>query len=407
MTFEWLDRNRFRQDPRDPDFFQNPYRLYRRLHERGGAVYWEDYALWCLVDFESVDACLRDRRFARVPPSGQLTQAYPSHLADFANAELYSLLASKPPAHTRLRRFVNRAFVSRKVEEMTGDIERLAHTCIDNFIDDGHAELLSQYVTPIPVIVIARLLGVPEQETDDLLRWSHAMVKVYTKTQTVAEEHDANRAAREFMRRIQELIVAKRVRPDNDLLSHLVQLQDSDDGPTDHEICSIAILLLNAGHEATVHQLGNCIVSLLQARDGGALSENLRDADSLSKWLDECLRFDPPLHLFTRYAQEDVVLAGGVPVSAGTEVGLLLGAANRCPARFTQADQFSASREDGGMVTFGAGVHFCVGTALAKMELRVAVSVLLQRLPDLRLACVPVYRDSFHFHGYESLEVTW
>lgn len=405
MSFAWIDQRRFKQNPRDPLFYQNPYSLYRELHERGGPVFWDDYGLWCLTGFEAVDQCLRDKRFARLPPQGQERKPFPPHLAAFAESEAYSLLALEPPQHTRLRKLVNRAFVSRQVEKMADEIERLAHQCIDRFEGDRKVELLAQYATPIPAIVIARLLGVPEAETDDLLRWSHAMVKVYTLTQSVDDEHAANDAAAEFITRLRALIKEKRSRPANDLLSHLVEQQRLDDGPTDHEIICVAILLLNAGHEATVHQLGNSIVQILQTPP--SQSQWWRDQVATEAIVAECMRFDAPLHLFTRFAQETVALADDVVIDAGTEIALLLGAANRCPIRFAEANEFATERLDGNQVSFGAGLHFCVGAPLARLEMRVALSVLFTRLPNLQLDSQPVYRDSFHFHGFEAVNVSW
>lgn len=405
MSFVWIDQHRFRQNPRDPAFYQNPYILYRELHERGGPVFWEDYGLWCLAGFEAVDKCLRDKRFARLPPAGHERKPYPAHLSEFARAEAFSLLALEPPRHTRLRKLVNRAFVSRQVEKMAGEIEGLAHQCIDRFEADRKAELLSQYATPIPAIVIARLLGVPESQTDELLRWSHAMVKVYTLTQSVDDEHAANAAAGEFVQRLHELIRHKRKQPANDLLSHLIDQQRAEDGPTDDEIVSVAILLLNAGHEATVHQLGNGIVKILQTPSMQPGWFN--DIAATDAIVAECLRFDAPLHLFTRYAQERVGLGDGVTVEAGAEIALLLGAANRCPAHFAEADSFLPERQDAAYVSLGAGNHFCIGAPLAKLELRIALSVLFQRLPGLRLNGKPDYRDSFHFHGMEEVNVSW
>lgn len=405
MTFEWIDQRRFRQDPRDPVFYQNPYAVYRQLHRRGGPVFWEDYGMWCLTGFEAVDKCLRDKRFARLPPAGHERKPYPSHLADFAAAEAYSLLALEPPQHTRLRKLVNRAFVSRQVEKMAEEIEHLAHQCIDRFESEHKAELLAQYATPIPAIVIARLLGVPETETDDLLRWSHAMVKVYTMTQTRDDEHDANAAAGEFVQRLRQLLARKRMQPANDLLSHLVDQQQTDDGPTDDEIVSIAILLLNAGHEATVHQLGNSIVKILQTPL--LPPEWFNDTAATDAIVAECMRYDAPLHLFTRYAQESVSLANDVTVEAGTEIALLLGAANRCPAQFTEPGSFVPERQDADNISLGAGIHFCVGAPLARLELRIALAVLFRRLPGMQLSGNTHYRNSFHFHGLEAVNVVW
>jgi len=361
--------------------------------------------MWCLTGFKAVDQCLRDRRFARLPPVGHERKPYPPHLSAFAESEAFSLLALEPPQHTRLRKLVNRAFVSRQVEQMADEIEQLAHRCIDSFETAGNAELLSQYATPVPAIVIARVLGVPEAETDDLLRWSHAMVKVYTLTQSVDDERAANDAAMEFIQRLRELLNEKRQHPDNGLLSHLLEQQRRENGPTDHEIACIAILLLNAGHEATVHQLGNSIVKLL--RDPPKNTDWCKDPASVDAIVAECMRYDAPLHLFTRFAQERVELAKDVTVEAATEIALLLGAANHCPVQFKHADLFEPGRADANHLSFGAGLHFCVGAPLAKLELRIALSVLFQRLPTMQLSAQPTYRDSFHFHGLDTVKVCW
>ncbi len=404
MSLDWTGPSQISLDPKDPAFYTDPYRFYDEMRQRGGPVYWEQYSMWCLLNFDDVNACLRDKRFARLPP-GTAHNSYPSHLDAFAATEQFSLLALEPPRHTRLRRLVNRAFVSRQVETMAGDIAALSHACIDRFEADGEAELLSQFATPIPVTVIARLLGVPESSTDNLLEWSHAMVRVYTLIQSHEDELAANSASEAFIEFLHQQIGECRKQPRADLLSHLIRLQSDPDGPTDDEITSIAILLLNAGHEATVHQMGNSIRSILLNPPDD--KHWYKDAAVAEKIVDECLRYDAPLHLFTRYAQQDVELADGVVVKKGEQVALLLGAANRCPHRFENANNFDTARQSNQNVTLAAGVHFCVGAPLARLELRIALSTLFERLPDLRLRNQPEYRNSYHFHGLESLQVTW
>ncbi len=401
----WKDSRHFSLNPKDPVFYQNPYASYKEMHKRQGPVYWQEYGMWCLTGFDQVNQCLRDKRFARLPPAGFERKPYPTHLKDFAETERFSLLALEPPEHTRLRRLVNRAFVSRQVESMESEITRLAHTCIDQFEASGEAELLSQYATPIPVTVITRLLGIPESSTDNLLAWSHSMVKVYTMTQSHQDELDANNASIAFIKFLKEQIESRRSAPDDKLLSQLINLQSEPDGPSDVEIISVVILLLNAGHEATVHQIGNAVVNILrQPPDNPLWWQSKKEADRV---VAECLRYDAPLHLFTRYAQEDVQLDTDVKITAGTEIALLLGAANHCPMSFDSASAFDVSRTDANHVSLGAGTHFCVGAPLAKLELRIALSVLFERLPSMQLAEDPRYRDSFHFHGLESLKVKW
>ena len=415
----WLASRHFSQSPKDPAFVRDPYACYAQLHRRGGPVYWEDYGLWCLCEHTAVDRTLRDRRFARLPPSGA-PPAWPSHLGNFAASERHSLLALEPPEHTRLRKMVNGAFLVRKVQPMAATITRLCHDLIDGFVDALHSgetvDLLARFAAPLPVTVIARLLGMPESESPRLLAWSHAMVRIYTGQQSLAEERAADDAAREFNARLQCLIDDRRAEPGDDLVSQLLGLpapaaeaatdetdQASRPPIRDAEIISLAILLLNAGHEATVHQIGNAVHTLLHQPP--AMREQLHDAAWADRVVEEALRHDAPLHLFTRYAQTDIVLADDVTLAAGDQIALLLGAANRDPARFAEPHRFDPAREDAGHVSFGAGIHFCVGAALARLELRTALATLFERLPNLALARMPVHRDNYHFRGLHSLEV--
>ena len=410
MNIQQAANNRLRQDPRAPDFVQDPYKLYRQLHASGAPVFWEDYGFWCLSSFESVNGVLRDRRFARLPPPGHERPDMPAHLADFAAAEKHSLLCMEPPKHTLLRKTVNRAFVGRQVNQMAGAIRALAHKQVDAMLESGPCDLLSHYATPIPVTVITQLLGVPEEAGPQLIKWSHDMVRVYTMTQTHEEELAANAAAKEFQRYLQQIIHEKRQHPGDDLLSQLLLSHDGEHSLSDHEIISISILLLNAGHEATVHQLGNAIKTLLNTypvnhRD--ALLSLLADDAQSDALVSECLRFAAPLHMFTRYAQETLTLPDGTRINAGEELGLLLAAANRCPVRFTDAETFNPLRTDAGHVSLGAGLHFCVGAQLAKLELRIALQVLFERLPELQLCGPAQYQDAYHFHGLQRLQVSW
>lgn len=402
MIPEEHTKRRFAQNPKDTDFYQNPYAFYKRLHQVGGPVFWEDYDLWCLCEFDAVNECLRDARFARLPPTRFKQPAHPPHLKDFALVEQHSLLQLEPPKHTRIRKSVNQAFVNRRVQEMQVEIEKLANKLIDQFESDGETDLLSSYAMPLPVIVIAKLLGVPTSECDNLLNWSHTMVRVYTMTQTVEEEQLANTAAAEFRQLLLSLIADKRKNPTNDLLSHMVQ--QTPDALSDDEIVSTAVLLLNAGHEATVHQLGNAVYTLLNLRWHTDWIDNDKQADQL---IAEAMRFDAPLHLFTRYAQETIDIYPGITIEPGEQIALLLGAANRDPNKFENADTFNPGRRDAANVSFGAGLHFCVGTPLAKLEMRIAINTLFKRLSNLSLKEKPQLKDSFHFHGLENLYVRW
>jgi len=237
-TTVWINDHTFSQAPNEPAFYNDPYPLYRDLHSRGGPVFWADYGVWCLTGFDAVNQTLKDPRFARLPPPGTHAPKLPAHLQDFQHVEQHSLLQLEPPQHTRLRKRVNRAFVARHIESMADDIEMLVNHYIDRFIDEKEIDLIVALATPVPVTVIARLLGVPEELTDDLLRWSHAMVKVYTMTQSHADEVEANQCAAQFQACLNNLIDARRQHPQGDLLSHLANNKDSDTWLSNAEIVS-------------------------------------------------------------------------------------------------------------------------------------------------------------------------
>ena len=261
----------------------------------------------------------------------------PAHLVDFAASEKFSLLALEPPDHTRLRKLVNRAFLNRQVNLMSSGIRELSDRCLDEVQQQGHFDVLKHYATPIPVTVITRLLGVSEDAGEQLIAWSHAMVRVYTLTQTLEEEHLANQAAAEFQDFLKNCLAQKRHEPGDDLLSHLIKQQQDEEPISDDEIICVAILLLNAGHEATVHQLGNAVLTILnhypiERRD--QLLSLLNDDTCADALVTECLRYAAPLHLFMRYAQTTIKLSENVCLEPGEQVGLLLAAANRCPRRF-------------------------------------------------------------------------
>ncbi len=390
-------------DPRDPEFFGNPYPAYHALRQSVPVFKWEEYGYWCFARHEDVAALLRDRRFGRqilhVMSREELGWAEtPRHLKPFYDFERHSLLETEPPVHTRLRGLVNRAFLSRTVERLRPRIAQLAHELIDGFASKRQADLLDQFATPIPIFIIAELLGVPTDAGPMLLAWSHDMVAMYQARRDEEVERKAVAATIAFSAFMRDHVRERRSRPGEDLLSHLIAAEQQGKTLTEDELITTAILLLNAGHEATVHAIGNGVKALLeqgQAREGFGEGH-----------VEEVLRFDAPLHLFTRYALEDVDY-NGLRLRKGETVGLLLGAANRDPARFAEPDSFDPSRAPNPHVSFGAGIHFCVGAPLARLELNVALPVLFERLPGLKLAAKPRYRDAYHFYGLESLQVTW
>jgi cytochrome P450 len=400
---------RFARSPRDPDFFRDPYPAYRAMRDLGDLFVWEDYGFACSARHAVVGAALRDRRFGRdiLDRVSREDLGWPAPspgLAPFLAFERGSMLEREPPAHTRLRGLVNRAFTARAVEGLRPAIVRLAETLTDAIARQGGADLIADFAAPIPVAVICGLLGVPVEDGPQLVAWSHDMVAIYQFGADPAVEAACVAATLAFQDYARAAIAARRAEPRDDLLSALVAARDGADRLSEEELVTTVILLLNAGHEATVHAIGNALAAILAA--GLDPSGLFADADATGRTVEECLRFDPPLHLFTRYALEDFVFCGRSFVR-GEKIGLLLAAAGRDPDRFALPDRFDPTRAPGPHLAFGAGIHFCVGAPLARLELAAALPVLFDRLPGLRLAGPPIWRDSYHFRGLERLDAVW
>lgn len=388
------------QSPTDPVFVQDPYPFYERLRAAGPFVYWADYDLPVTASAAVVGAALRDRRLGREAPA-ELAPPIPEHLAPFYAVEAHSMLELDPPRHTRLRGLVLRAFTSRRIAGLAPEITTLCHRLIDA-LPAGGCDLIKGFAQPLPVIVIARLLGVPEDRAGDLLRWSNAMVAMYQARRSRATEEAAVAATQDFVAFLTEYIAHKRRHPADDLISQLIATEDNGTTLSTGEMIATCILLLNAGHEATVHTIGNGVKTLLKQRIPAASLSPERTLGTV----EEILRHDPALHLFTRWVHADLDLSGQ-KFRRGDRIGLLLAAANRDPALWDAPARFQPDRPARTHFSFGAGTHFCIGAPLARLELQTALPILFRRLPGLRLAAPPRYADLYHFHGLDRLEVAW
>ena len=383
------------QSPTDPGFAQNPYPFYEKARKEGPFFHWAEYDLTCTGNWAAVNAIFRDRRFGReVPP--EKAPAIPDHLRPFYAVEAHSMLELEPPRHTRLRSLVLRAFTTRRINGLQPEIAALTHQLIDAF-PAGEFDLLRHFGQRLPVIIIARLLGVPEEMSDDLLRWSNAMVGMYMAGRTRETEDRAVAATTDFVAFMRSYVEARRRDPRDDLITELIAAEEGGEKLTTDELITTCILLLNAGHEATVHTIGNGVKTLLETGHG------ITEA-SAEETVEEILRFDPALHMFTRWAYEDIEVMGQT-FRRGDQVGLLLAAANRDPGQWEAPAKFSPNRPVKPVATFGAGLHFCVGAPLARLELVTALPILFSRLPGLKLVGRPDYGDVYHFHGLTRLMV--
>ena len=384
------------QSPTDPAFVQNPYAFYDRARATGPLFHWHDYDLPMAVSLAAASHILRDRRFGREEPP-ETRKATAPHLAPFYAVEAHSMLELEPPRHTRLRGLVLRAFTSRRIAALAPEIAALTHQLIDALPGDKF-DLLPDFAQKLPVIIIARLLGVPEEMAPDLLKWSNAMVQMYIAGRSRDTEDRAIAATNTFTAFLHGYIDERRAKPADDLITHLIAAEEQGERLSTAELVTTCILLLNAGHEATVHTIGNGVKTLLEtATPPAALGPA-----AIAATVEEILRFDPPLHLFTRYCYEPTDVMGHI-FQRGQQVGCLLAAAGRDPAAFANPNSFNPGRPQKPNIAFGGGLHFCVGAPLARLELAVALPILFARLPGLKIATTPTWRNVYHFHGLESL----
>ena len=398
-------------DLTDPAFIADPYPQLAAERARRPVAWHEQSGRWLTFDHASAAAVQRDRRLGRL-----WTDREPAaYLEPFNLLHRNQMMENEPPEHTRLRRPVVAAFNRGHVERLRPRVRAVAASLLDA-VDPAGFDVVEEYAEPLPVLVIAELLGVPSDLVPTLRDWSQAIVRMYEPvrgdTPRIPPEDDpivsrAVAAAEEFAAYVRSLVAERRARPRDDLVSDLAAGELSED-----EIVASVVLLLNAGHEASVNVLANGLVAMLRAGGCGTPSTpstpstgSPATAVDVPLMVEEMLRFDSALQLFERTATAAVPV-GGVTVAPGERVAALLGAANRDPAVFVDPDAFVAARDPNPHLAFGVGVHFCLGAPLARMELAESLAALTTRFPALRLEGEPISRDTFVLRGHRSVRVT-
>ena len=397
-----------RFDVADPAFIANPYPVLNELRE-ATPIFWNPATnQWMLTRFSDVQETLRDRRLGRAFSHrytyAELGRDEPdARWAAFHEHEQWSLLCLEPPDHTRIRRLAAKVFTPRSITAMRPIVQALSDELLDHCRELGEFELLTDYAQPFSVAVICSMLGVPRGDTQLLLDWSHAIVKMYELSTTEAVRVSANTAAQEYIDYTKALIADKRRHPDNLLVSELVRVEDEGDTLTEGEIVSTTMVLLEAGHEATVNTLGNGMLALMHhPAEWRRVVSGEVDAKVA---VEEMLRFDPPLHMFERWVLDEGVEIAGQSMAVGQEVAMLFGAAQRDPRRFDDPDRFDIGRGDTAHIGFGGGIHFCVGAPLARQEIEISLAGLAGRFADLQLVSEPVNEPNFVIRGLTGLHL--
>ncbi|HEY6496496.1 MAG TPA: cytochrome P450 [Trebonia sp.] len=384
------------------EFTQDPHALFRRLRPEGSAcpvVLPTQWPGWLVTSYADARNLLTDPRVKK--DNMELAGLLPPGTASTYGTKLGGhMLNTDPPAHTRLRRLVGMAFTARTVERLRPRIERAAADLLDAIPAGSTVDLLDAYALPLPIIVICELLGVPAADQQDFRRWSLAIV-------TVASPEVKAESIRRSGEYLASLIQSKRVNPGDDLLSRLVQASDSDGGRlSSDELLAMAFLLLVAGFETTANLIANGALTLLSNPD--QLARLRAEPSLLPDAIEEILRFESPVNVATLRFTSEAVQAGRTEIPAKEIVHVSLLAANRDGSRFSDPDTFDITRQAGGHIAFGHGIHHCVGAPLARLEGQIAIGRLFSRFPDLALGADPRelrWQESPLMHGLKTLPV--
>lgn len=392
--------------PSDLGFIADPYPAYAELREREPVRYDEATDHWLISRYADVNALLRDRRLGRtylhVATHAEMGRPHPPEWHDpFWRLINAGILDMEPPNHTRVRRLVSKAFTPKYVEGLRPRVQAIMDQLVEDVAGAGEFDLM-RVAEPLPVTVIADMLGVPEPDRHHLRPWSADICKMYELNPSPEMQQDAVRASTEFSAYLRELARARRRDAGEDLISQLALVIDEGERLTEDELVGTCVLLLNAGHEATVNSTLLGWWSLFRKPD--RLKELRADRSLLPNAIEELLRFDTPLQMFERWVLEPIELHG-VRIPKGAELGLLFGSANRDPAVFDEPDELDLRRDPNPHLTFGAGIHFCLGAPLGRQELQVSFATLMDRFPNLELVEEPRWKPNYIIRGLEGLRV--
>ena len=388
-------------DFRNIDVINDPYPHLAELRRADKPVWHPDLEVFLAATHRDANEVLRNKSLGRI-----YTERIPeSEWQVFNWLHSDSILDSEPPKHTRLRGLVLKAFNRNRIEGLRPAIQRITDDLLDSIeAQKSSFDLIADFAEPLPVKVIALLLGFPIEDEHLLRPWSQAIVKMYEVNPPREHQLAAQIAAQEFADYVHTLMLERKKSPSDDLVTELANVHEAGDRLSTHELIATCVLLLNAGHEASVNGFGNGMVSLFQ--HPGQRDLLFKNPDLLAETaIEEFLRYDSPLQYFERTATSDLEL-GGVAIKNGQKIVSLLGSANRDSSVFGNADVFDVARQPNPHIGFGAGIHFCIGAPLARLEMSVSLPSLMKRFPNLHLSETPVRRQTFSLRGYERVSVS-
>ena len=388
----------------DPSFVENPYPGLSEIRSAGKPIWHEGLQIFLAATHEDANNVFRNKSLGRI--FKEKSPEFEWEIFNWLHAD--SILDSEPPKHTRLRSLVTKAFNRQKIEGMRPAVERITQRLIDEIdikIKNNETfDLIGDYAEPLPVKIIADLLGFPESEEHLLRPWSQAIVKMYEVNPSQQYQAEAKKAAREFADYVHQLATYRKTNPGNDLISELAAVEEGGEKLNAHELVATCVLLLNAGHEASVNAFGNGMVAVLEREDQAKLlRENARAITDTA--VEEFMRFDAPLHLFERTATAPTEI-GGVRIEPGQKIASLIGSANRDEKVFQNPTEMNILRDPNPHIGFGAGIHFCIGAPLARLEMSVSLPAIWEKFPTMKLASTPVRRPTFVLRGYESVAIS-
>lgn len=399
----------FKFNPFLAEFQSDPYPTYHRLRVEDPIH--RSFDTWVLTRYADVKAVLRDPRFGADQVPKRIKNK--SHYFEEQQRDIKTLVQMSgkfffyldPPDHTRLRGLVSKAFSAKVVERMHPQIHEIVDESINKVRDTGVMDIVVDLSCPLPVIVIARMLGVPAEDSSKLGQWSNEMSRIIDPLMSLEDYDQLNQVAVAFTEYFRDLIVERRKKPKEDLISALIAARDQGDKLSEDELLSVCLMLFVTGEETTVHTIGNGMLALLRHPDQMELLK--RNPTIIQSAVEEILRYDSPVQQTARIAREDVEIGDKI-IRSGENVLVSLGAANRDPAQFSNPAQLDLIRDENHHLAFSDSIHYCLGAALARIQSQIAINTLVQRLPNLKLNTEKLeWRKNINIRGLKSLPVSF